>query len=69
MKIPILTKKQTYYVLTFCAVSIILSILMLAHGNTMKVEVSEFSAPTPITVTPLDSYNPCYAQDVWSRVE
>lgn len=63
------TKKQTYCILTICAISIFLSIYVMIKSDIIKEEIGELNFPTPIIVTPLDSYNPCYSQDIWSVIE
>ena len=61
---PILVKSQTYCILTLAAICIIISTIILLKSE--PVYVKELSQ---ITVTPLDSPDPCYPQYFWRKVE
>lgn len=59
----ILYKKQTYFILTIAIICIIISIIIITKSEPVYIrEVSK------ISVTPLDSPDPCYHQEFW-RVE
>ena len=67
----ILLLRHTIWVLLFCSLGVILSVIAIMSGDFIPEEKWE---PTTtersiITVTPLDSPNACYSQDFYGRVE
>ena len=67
----ILLLRHTVWVLIFCALGVILSILAMIKGDFIPEERWEptVTERSVITVTPLDSPNSCYLQDFYGRVE
>jgi len=67
----ILLLRHTIWVLIFCSLGVILSVIAMMFGDFITEEkwkpiVTERSV---ITVTPLDSPNGCYSQDFYGKVE
>lgn len=67
----ILLLRHTVWVLIFCSLGVILSVIAMMSGDFIPEEkwkptVTERSV---ITVTPLDSPNGCYSQDFYGKVE
>lgn len=61
-----LTKKEVIIVLTLGSISIIISLLMMIYSEPV-VEVDSFDRVPTLTVTPLDSPNPCWDPHFWSK--
>lgn len=52
--------------LTLISISIILLILLIVYGEPVA-EVDSFDRIPTLTVTPLDSPNPCWDPKFWSK--
>ena len=67
----ILLLRHTVWVLIFCSLGVILSVVAMIQGDFIPEEKWEptVTERSVITVTPLDSPNACYSQDFYGRVE
>lgn len=65
------TKTQTYWVLVFCAVGLWSGFLTIVYGTYIEPEKWEpqITEPSVVVVTPLDSPNPCWDPNFWSKIE
>ena len=70
-KITTPTKTQTYWVLIFCISSVWISFLAIIYGPPIEQEKWEpqLTEPSMVVVTPLDSPNPCWDPNFWSKIE
>lgn len=61
--------RHTIWVLIFCSLGVILSIVAMIKGDFIPEEKWEpkFTEPSKVTVTPLDSPNPCWDPHFWSK--
>jgi hypothetical protein len=63
-----LTKKQARYILFFCITATLVSLYIITKAPYVEAQTDSLVVE-PITITPLDSPNPCWDPHFWSRVE
>ena len=65
-----LTRGQAAYMIFVCLLSVIFSIYVIYFAKPIEKTKWQpnITEPSVITVTPLDSPNPCYSQDFYGSV-
>ena len=68
---PVLTRNQTNWILLLCMSITWFGFLGILYGTHIEPEKTEIliKPPSVITVTPLDSPNPCWDPHYWSHIE